>query len=51
MVNAESISGDLSTNRQEITSLELLVPVANIKSERGPTMDNKMHAALKKEAN
>ncbi|WP_281541290.1 YceI family protein [Maribacter aestuarii] len=50
VVNAESISGDLSTNRQEITSLELLVPVANIKSERGPTMDNKMHAALKKEA-
>ncbi len=50
-VATDSILGSLTTTDAVISALKIEVPVAAIKSERGPTMDNKMYAALKAEEN
>lgn len=47
-VAANSISGKLTAANAPKT-IEFEVDVAEIMSERGPTMDSKMHAALKKD--
>lgn len=49
-VVAQSIKGSLSSTEETISDLRIDVAVAEIKSERGPTMDNKMYSALKSEA-
>ena len=48
-VAANSISGKLTTDANAPKKIQFDVDVAEIISERGPTMDNKMHAALKKD--
>lgn len=49
-VTVNSFVGSLTAQGDQIKDLKIEVPVTNIKSERGPTMDNKMYAALKAEA-
>lgn len=48
-VTATSLLGSLTATDAVITDLKIEVPVSEIKSERGPTMDTKMYAALKAE--
>lgn len=48
-VAAEQLNGKLTADGQSPKSIELDVVVEGIKSERGPTMDNKMYDALKKD--
>lgn len=48
-VTANKIEGKLTTESNALKRINFDVTVAEIMSERGPTMDNKMHAALKKE--
>jgi len=48
-VSAESMLGHLSITNELIDKLNVEVHVAHIKSERGPSMDNKIYAALKGE--
>ena len=48
-VAANGISGKLTAETDTPITIELDVDVAEIMSERGPTMDKKMHAALKKD--
>ena len=48
-VAANSISGKLTADANAPKKIQFDVDVAEIMSERGPTMDNKMHAALKKD--
>jgi len=48
-VAANSIKGSLTVTGGIISDLNLEIPVAEIKSERGATMDAKMHTALKAE--
>lgn len=47
--NRRRVSCNLNIDSKKIANLELKVPVADIKSERGVAMDSKMHDALKKE--
>ncbi|QCW98772.1 YceI family protein [Aggregatimonas sangjinii] len=49
-VAANSFMGSLTADGDQVNDLKIEVPVVGIKSERGPTMDNKMYAALKAEA-
>jgi len=46
-VDAISINGSLERSSNRIKTLIIKVPVLDIKSERGATMDAKMHKALK----
>lgn len=48
-VAANSIAGKLLADVNAPKMIEFNVDVAEIMSERGPTMDSKMHAALKNE--
>lgn len=48
-VTANKVEGNLKVQNASSTEINFEVAVADIKSERGPTMDKKMHAALKKE--
>lgn len=48
-VTANQLAGTLKMKAKTITEIGFTVPVENIKSERGPTMDKKMYAALKNE--
>lgn len=48
-VVANSISGSTIAEEELPKTIEFEVAVAEIQSERGATMDKKMHAALKKE--
>lgn len=48
-VVVSQFTGGLKIKENIVQYLRLEVPVANIKSERGPAMDNKMYKALKKE--
>ncbi len=48
-VSANKMEGSLSLQNGSPTAINFEVPVAEIRSERGATMDKKMHAALKKE--
>lgn len=48
-VTANTMSGSIKVEGTTPKEILFEVAVDNIKSERGPTMDNKMHAALKKE--
>lgn len=48
-VTAEKFTCNLNIDSKKIANLELNVPVADIKSERGVAMDSKMHDALKNE--
>jgi polyisoprenoid-binding protein YceI len=48
-VTANLMEGTLELKANTISKMGLTVPVESIKSERGPTMDNKMYAALKKD--
>ena len=48
-VTANQMEGTLEMKANAISKIGLTVPVESIKSERGPTMDNKMYAALKKD--
>ncbi|MRI00527.1 hypothetical protein GH721_08255 [Kriegella sp. EG-1] len=48
-VTANTLKGALSTDSKLLKSVTFEVAVADIKSERGATMDKKMHAALQKE--
>lgn len=48
-VTANKLEGNLIVKETLPTAINFEVAVAEIKSERGPTMDKKMHAALKKE--
>lgn len=48
-VAAYSIAGKLLADGNAPKMIEFNVDVAEIMSERGPTMDSKMHAALKKD--
>jgi len=48
-VTANTMSGSVKAEDTAPKEINFDVDVENIKSERGPTMDNKMHAALKKE--
>ena len=48
-VTANSIKGSMTGSDEVINDLKIEVPVAEIKSERGATMDDKMYAALKEE--
>tara|TARA_R110002167_G_scaffold37601_3_gene117769 strand:- start:272 stop:802 length:531 start_codon:yes stop_codon:yes gene_type:complete len=46
-VTANTMQGNLTTTNALPAKIDFSVPVADILSERGPTMDSKMHAALK----
>ena len=48
-VVANTISGTLKANGKVPNDIDFKVAVADIKSERGATMDKKMHEALKQE--
>ena len=48
-VTANTLMGDLTVKDEVLNVINFEVAVSDIMSERGPTMDNKMHAALKKE--
>ena len=48
-VAAEQLNGKLTADSNAPKSIEFDVVVEGIKSERGPTMDNKMYDALKKD--
>lgn len=48
-VVANAMQGTLRANGSQPKEINFKVNVADIVSERGPTMDNKMHDALKKE--
>lgn len=48
-VTANQMEGTLEMKANAISQIGLTVPVENIKSERGPAMDKKMYAALKKD--
>ena len=58
-VKSEKITGSLSINakgnsknslkKELISSISLLIPVKNIRSDRGQTMDNKIYKTLKAE--
>lgn len=48
-VVANSMSGEVEAEGTTLKEIRFEVDVENIKSERGPTMDNKIYAALKKE--
>lgn len=48
-VSANKMEGSLSLQKGSPTAINFEVTVAEIRSERGATMDKKMHAALKKE--
>lgn len=48
-VTANTMNGSVTAEGTDPKEINFEVDVENIKSERGPTMDNKMHAALKKE--
>lgn len=48
-VAAEQLNGKLTADGNAPKSIEFDVVVEGIKSERGPTMDNKMYDALKKD--
>ncbi|PKA98948.1 YceI-like domain-containing protein [Flavobacteriaceae bacterium MAR_2009_75] len=49
-VNANVLEGQLILGDDLPKKIDFNVDVENIKSERGPTMDSKMHAALKMES-
>ncbi len=49
-VTANTMEGSLKSNGITPKEIDFQVIVADIKSERGATMDKKMHAALQKEA-
>ncbi len=49
IVSANAMHGTLTTNGSQPKTINFEVNVADILSERGPTMDNKMHEALKQE--
>lgn len=46
-VTAHEMTGNLTGKSGAIKAMDFEVTAAAIKSERGPTMDNKMHAAIK----
>lgn len=48
-VTAHTLAGSLQTDDATLSGIDFQVAVADIKSERGATMDKKMHAALQKE--
>lgn len=48
-VTANKIDGSIKVLETTPTEIDFQVDVVEIKSERGATMDNKMHAALNKE--
>ena len=48
-VNANTLEGTLNAEKGALKEISFEVVVAAIKSERGATMDKKMHAALQKE--
>lgn len=48
-VAAEQLNGKLTADSNAPKSIDFDVVVEGIKSERGPTMDNKMYDALKKD--
>jgi len=48
-VTANSLSGTVKAEGDAPKEIDFQVAVADIKSERGATMDKKMHAALQKE--
>lgn len=47
-VSANAMNGTLSAAKNTPKEITFEVAVADIQSERGPTMDNKMHSALKR---
>ena len=47
VVTAHSLKGNIQVLEAQPTSLRVVVDAPQIKSERGATMDKKMHAALK----
>ncbi len=49
VVTANTLHGNLKATGKDLKEIDFEVEVADIKSERGATMDKKMHAALKKE--
>ncbi|MEO9892845.1 YceI family protein [Aurantibacter sp.] len=49
-VTANTLKGALSADANQLKTIDFQVAVADIKSERGATMDKKMHAALQKES-
>lgn len=46
-VTATTIKGNVLKTNGQISQVKIEVPVLRIQSERGPTMDKKMHTALK----
>ncbi len=45
-VVANTIKGSMSKTTEAFTEISIAVPITDIKSERGASMDNKMYAAL-----